>query len=419
MSFLKIFAVLFLILLAEFYCFIAVRMALRNVAPAVRYSVITLYVLINIASWAGFFILRNHLITLPESLKTYYIALAMGWFVAKLLIFIFMLGDDFRRVIQYGMNSLKANNTKINEVQNATKGIKRSVFINRTALALGAGVVLSFMKGISNRYRYQVKKIKLKSAKIPTAFNGLKIVQLSDIHSGSFDDPEAVQRGVQMAMDLKPDVILFTGDLVNYSAQEMNSTYQAIFAQLKAPLGVYSVLGNHDYGDYIAWPSTEAKTANLERLKEIQKNMGWRLLMNEHVLLEKNNAQIAILGIENWGAKAHFPKYGDMKRAYQGLEEKNIPFKILLSHDPSHWNAEVRKKYKDIDLTLSGHTHGMQFGIEIPGFKWSPIQYLYKQWAGLYQEEQQYIYVNRGFGFLGYKGRVGILPEITLIELEA
>jgi hypothetical protein len=219
-----------------------------------------------------------------------------------------------------------------------------------------------------------------------------------------------------MALDLKPDIIFFTGDLVNDRSSEVKD-YMSIFSRLNAPMGVYSILGNHDYGDYVTWPSDEAKKANLDLLKKIHGDMGWRLMMNEHLVFEKNNDKIALIGIENWGAKAHFPKYGSMKNAYLGLPEKNIPFKILLSHDPSHWTAQVRPEYPDVDLTLSGHTHGMQFGVEIPWLKWSPVQYIYKQWAGLYQEGKQYLYVNRGFGFLGYQGRFGILPEITLIEL--
>jgi predicted MPP superfamily phosphohydrolase len=193
--------------------------------------------------------------------------------------------------------------------------------------------------------------------------------------------------------------------------------YKELFSQLKSPMGVYSILGNHDYGDYVSWPTEEGitKEQNLENLKKVHADLGWRLLMNEHVVLEKNDEQVALIGIENWSNKARFPKHGRMDLAYPGAEK--YPFKILMSHDPSHWDAQVRTSYSDIDLTLSGHTHGMQFGIEIPGFKWSPVQYVYKQWAGLYEEANQKLYVNRGFGFIGYPGRVGILPEITLIEL--
>jgi predicted MPP superfamily phosphohydrolase len=202
--------------------------------------------------------------------------------------------------------------------------------------------------------------------------------------------------------------------MVNNVAEEMRD-YMDVFSQLKAPLGVYSTLGNHDYGDYVQWKSAGEKEANLERLKQVHGDLGWRLLMNEHVVVEKGDDKIAILGIENWSAKARFPKYGNMKKAYAGADEH--PFKILLSHDPSHWKAEVIKDYPDIDLMLAGHTHGMQFGLDIPGFKWSPVQYVYKEWAGLYENQAQRLYVNRGFGFIGYPGRSGILPEITVLEL--
>jgi predicted MPP superfamily phosphohydrolase len=242
----------------------------------------------------------------------------------------------------------------------------------------------------------------------------MRVVQISDIHSGSFSDPKAVERGIQTILDLKPDLIVFTGDIVNNVSEELVD-YAPLFAKLTAPLGVFSILGNHDYGDYFEWDSQEAKLANLNRLKSLHADMGWRLLLNEHVRIEKDGEHFALLGVENTSFKNRFKSYGDLNKAYTGAEAS--PFKMLLSHDPTHWDGEVNKHYRDIDLTLSGHTHGFQFGVEIPGFKWSPAQYMYKQWAGLYQEGQQYLYVNRGFGFLGYPGRVGILPEITLFEL--
>jgi predicted MPP superfamily phosphohydrolase len=279
---------------------------------------------------------------------------------------------------------------------------------------VGSTLFGTLVYGFSNKYSYQLKKQKLVYKNLPSSFKGLKIVQISDIHSGSFTDKTAVQAGVTKIMNQKPDLILFTGDLVNDRASEMKD-YMEVFSQLKAPLGVFSILGNHDYGDYVHWENSGIKTANLERLKEVHAELGWRLLMNEHVPLERNGEQIALLGIENWSSKGNFPKYGKMEQAYSGTEK--YPFKILMSHDPSHWEAEVQKKYGDIDLMLSGHTHGMQFGLEIPGFKWSPVQYMYKQWAGLYEQGDQKLYVNRGFGFIGYPGRVGILPEITVLEL--
>lgn len=261
---------------------------------------------------------------------------------------------------------------------------------------------------------YQVKHVRLNFPNLPESFRGLRLVHISDIHSGSFQNKKAVNHGIERILREKPDIILFTGDLVNDRATEMDE-YKEVFAQLTAPMGVYSTLGNHDYGDYVVWPSVADKAANLEALKKVHADMGWRLLMNEHVKLEKDGQQIALLGIENWGAKGRFPKYGKMDQAYAGTEQ--IPFKILMSHDPSHWDAQVRTEYADIDLMLSGHTHGMQFGLENPYFKWSPVQWMYKQWAGLYEEGKQKLYVNRGFGFIGYPGRVGILPEITVLEL--
>lgn len=399
--------------LAEYYSFIVVRMALRSAPNLLRNILTAVYVAVDILCWAGFFILRSGMLKLPNTIKAIYIAMAIGLLVSKALILVVMLGDDIRRFVLWAIEKIKQDPPLSDAVPT---GISRSTFLSRVALALGAGAVVGFVHGIANRYRYQVKRVKISFPNLPAAFAGLKIVQISDIHSGSFDNPEAVNKGIQMALDLQPDIIFFTGDLVNDRSSEVGE-YKPILSRLKAPLGVYSILGNHDYGDYVSWPSEEAKKNNLDLLKKIHADMGWRLMMNEHIILERAHERIAIVGIENWGAKAHFPKYGSMKNAYEGLPEKNIPFKILLSHDPSHWNAQVRPEYPDVDLTLSGHTHGMQFGIEIPWLKWSPIQYIYKQWAGLYREGRQYLYVNRGFGFLGYQGRFGILPEITLLEL--
>ena len=276
-----------------------------------------------------------------------------------------------------------------------------------------------------------VKRIKPNFDNVPPAFKGLKIVQISDVHSGSFMNKKAVEKGVQKILDEKPDVIFFTGDLVNDLPAEMND-YIDVFAKLKAPMGVYSIFGNHDYGDYVRWPDrteehkakeeaagkhllTPLQQQSLNELANVHQKLGWRLLMDEHITLKKADAEIAVIGVQNISGKARFYTYGNLAKAYAGAEK--YPFKILLSHDPSHWDAEVKPHYPDIDLTLSGHTHGMQFGIEIPGFKWSPVQYVYKQWSGLYEDAKQKLYINRGFGFLGYPGRVGILPEITVIEL--
>src|SRR5215204_6071386 len=281
-------------------------------------------------------------------------------------------------------------------------------------MAVGGGLFGTLVYGFSNKYRYQVKRIPLSFENLPSSFRGMKIVHISDIHSGSFMDRKAVMKGVEKILKQKADLILFTGDLVNDRAIEMTD-YIDVFSHLKAPMGVYSILGKHDYGDYVRWENAEIKKANLQNLKEVHGKLGWRLLMNEHIVLERNSEKIALLGIENWSAKGSFPKYGRLQEAHAGTQQ--YPFKILMSHDPSHWDGEVRIQYQDIDLMLSGHTHGMQFGVELPGFRWSPVQYMYKQWAGLYENENQKLYVNRGFGFIGYPGRVGILPEITVLEI--
>jgi predicted MPP superfamily phosphohydrolase len=295
----------------------------------------------------------------------------------------------------------------------------------------GGGLFSSLIYGFNNKYRYQLHRFQLAFDDLPAGFKGIKIVQISDIHSGSFTDKHAVMRGVDKILKEKADLILFTGDLINNLAEEMDD-YMDVFSRVKAPMGVYSILGNHDYGDYVSWPDkneehrkkeaaagrhllTPLQQANLDRLKNIHAELGWRLLLDEYAVLERGGDKIALIGVQNWSSKARFPKYGDLKKAYAGSE--SYPFKILMSHDPSHWDAQVRPTYADINLMLAGHTHGMQFGVDIPGFKWSPVQYIYKEWAGLYEEGKQKLYVNRGYGFIGYPGRVGILPEITIIEL--
>jgi predicted MPP superfamily phosphohydrolase len=265
---------------------------------------------------------------------------------------------------------------------------------------------------IKGAFEFKIFKEKIISPKFPSVFNGLKIVQISDLHLGSFTSAEPLEKAIDLINQQEADYILFTGDLVNEKTDEAYPFIETL-KKLKAKNGIYSVLGNHDYGDYIQWPSDTAKQENLKAMHKVHSDLGWKLLLNEHQIIEKDGEKIAIIGVENWGM-GRFPKYGKLDIAYKGTE--NISFKILLSHDPSHWENQVKKEYKDINLTLSGHTHGMQFGVEIPGFKWSPVQYVYKQWAGLYEENNQLLYVNRGLGFIGYAGRVGIMPEITVLE---
>lgn len=412
---LRLVIILSIIGLAEYYSFIVVRSAVRNMPSPWRITLTILYLLLTTMSWMGFILFRQiNWAALPHLLRNVYIAFVLGFTVGKILVLLVMLVDDIRRLITWLITSLAYNSSTSSDTGGT---IERSVFLKRTALVLGGLSLLGFTYGIRNRYSYRVRKIKLNFASLPAAFKGLRVVQISDIHTGSFDNHAAVAHGIQRAMDQNADLILFTGDLVNNHSEEVDAKYQEVFSKLKAPMGVYSTLGNHDYGDYVEWHSKQAKIDNLDRLKGIHASMGWKLLMNEHVILERGNDKIALIGIENWSAKANFPKYGDMRKAYDGLKEKNIPFKILMSHDPSHWHAQVIPEYSDVNLTLSGHTHGMQFGVDSKYFKWSPVQYMYNEWAGLYTQGEQHLYVNRGFGFLGYPGRLGVMPEITVFEL--
>jgi predicted MPP superfamily phosphohydrolase len=399
--------------LMDIYVFQVVKMLAQSASPRVRLAIFSLYWILSIGVILLLFILPYvNFANWPKPVRTYLFAITIGLFFSKLIATLFFLIDDIRRGMMWVVGKLFSNPSV--DISQAPDGITRSVFLSWLGIAVGGTLFGTLVYGFSNKYKYQVKRVKLVYDNLPAAFRGLKIVQISDIHSGSFTDKKAVEKGVLKIMNEKPDLVLFTGDLVNDRATEME-TYMDVFRQIKAPMGVFSTLGNHDYGDYVEWESREAKLDNLAQLKRVHKALGWDLLMNEHRLLERNGQTIALLGIENWGAKGRFPKYGKMDQAYPGTER--IPFKILMSHDPSHWDAQVRTEYPDIDLMLAGHTHGMQFGIELPGFKWSPVQLMYKQWAGLYEEGKQKLYVNRGYGFIGYPGRVGILPEITVIEL--
>lgn len=405
--------ILFMLLL-DSYFFQAIKTAAQSASPKIKLLVYSIYWLLTVFAIVGFLLfVFTDKDFLGKKARTFVFATIIGLFLAKLSGIIFLLIDDVRRGIQWITGKLFFSNTEGEGM--AGEGISRSVFLSWLGIATGTTLFGTLLYGFSNKYKYQVKRVELSFDNLPASFKGMKIVQLSDIHSGSFMDKRAVQHGVDMVMKENADLILFTGDLVNDRATEMKD-YMDVFSRLKAPMGVYSTLGNHDYGDYVSWPHDGvSKEQNLEDLKKVHAALGWRLLMNEHVVLEKNSEQIALLGIENWSAKGRFPKYGRMDLAHPGTEK--YPFKILMSHDPSHWTGQVKEQYKDIDLMLSGHTHGMQFGVEIPGFKWSPVQYMYKEWAGLYEDGKQKLYVNRGFGFIGYPGRVGILPEITVIEL--
>lgn len=402
------FILIFLVIafLLDIYVSQAIKAVTHGMAPRWRTTVLTLYW--GLSGLAYLALILSVTMHLGSRVNSYLITIVLGLYIAKLLAAVVLLIDDIRRVLQWAITRA------VRPARSGEGAISRSVFLNWLGLGLGTTVFASLIYGFSNKYNYRIHRVKLAFDNLPPAFKGLKIIQISDIHSGSLANPGAVSRGVDKILAEAPDLILFTGDLVNNEAGEMRE-YQTIFSRLKAPMGVFSTLGNHDYGDYMWWETPELKRANLDHLKRVEREMGWRLLMNEHVVLERGGQQIALIGIENWSAKARFPKYGRMDLAYPGAEK--YPFKILMSHDPSHWDAEIRPDYPAIDLMLSGHTHGMQFGIELPGIKWSPVQYVYKQWAGLYEMGRQKLYVNRGYGFIGYPGRFGILPEITVIEL--
>ena len=404
-----IFLLLFYIFL-DYYVFQAVKVVAEAHVPNYKKIVYVLYWTLTgltIASVLVFNILDS---AKYHALKSIMLSAAAINFVSKFIAFIFIFFDDITRAAQWVYNGVVHNGGEKVSSQNA---IPRSEFLSKTALIAGAIPTAAFSFGIiSGAHDYRVRRRTIHLPNLPSAFDGIQLAQLSDIHSGSFFNKTAVKGGIDMLLGEKPDVIFFTGDLVNNKSDEVKD-YIDIFDKAKAPLGTYSILGNHDYGDYTRWSSTTEKQKNIENLIQSHKNMGWDILLDESRYLEVDGERLAVIGVQNWGIK--FAQYGSLDKAVTNVEADT---KILLSHDPSHWDAQVRPTQPDIDLTLSGHTHGFQFGVEIGNFRWSPSQYIYKQWADLYQEENQYLYVNRGYGFLGYPGRVGILPEITILELK-
>jgi len=338
--------------------------------------------------------------------QQYAIAGLLTWLIICLFVTLPLLLEDITRLIK----------AIFRKPTNAPRIPSRRKFVSTLGWGLAAipfaSILYSIFKG---KYNYKVWKYTLYFDNLPKAFDGYRITQISDIHCGSFDNYEKIRYGVELINSQKSDVILFTGDLVNNLANEVHN-WKSLFATLQAPDGVFSIMGNHDYGDYSSWETPEAKQQNLEHLFQLQKQMGWQLLLNEHCYLERNGEKIALIGVENWG-HGRFSKYGDLNKAMEGVNTED--FKILMSHDPTHWQEVVLPENKDIQLTLSGHTHGMQCGIEIPGWlKWSPSQYIYKYWGGMYEEDGKYLNVNRGFGYHAFPGRLGVWPEITVIELK-
>jgi len=407
MRWIILFAILFAL---DWYVFQAFRHMIQGLSPLWRQSLTVLFWSIPVLT-LGLFLLEYFLPDTgrPNPFLIFSRTFIIGLYLFKVLALPMLLIDDLRRGITWSYQAFN---------QDSNFDLSRSRFLSTTGLLMGGIPFVALVYGmIRNPYRYKIFRSTVRIPDLPPSLQGLRIVQISDIHSGSFTFKEPVKEAVRMINELQPDLVFFTGDLVNNETAEAYD-FLDVFDQIKARYGVFSVLGNHDYGDYREWPSQQAKEDNFREMLEVHKRLGWDLLNNEHRILEIEGAKIAVIGVENFSAKARFPKYGDLGKACSGCGD-DIDLRLLLSHDPSHWEYEVVPQFPEIDITFSGHTHGMQFGVEIPGWiKWSPIKYMYAQWAGLYQHEKQHLYVNRGLGFIGYPGRVGILPEITFMELE-
>lgn len=394
---------LVLIFSIEIYTFQAFKTISKS--KIIRFS----YLAIGVAVYAYFFIT---VLSYDRSKgQTPEFQMAMGilltFSIPKLVIILVLFGEDMYRWILKLISAVSSSETQ--------SLVGRRKFISQIALGLAAIPFVSFIYGIiQGKYNYKVIKYQLTFDDLPAAFDGYTITQISDIHSGSFTNKEKIQYGVDLINEQKSDLMLFTGDIVNNKADEMDDWID-VFDKLEAKEGKYAILGNHDYGDYMDWKSPQDKVDNFQKVKEIHQKIGFDLLLDEHRYLEKDGQKIALIGVENWGKG--FNQAGDLQKASSKIKKED--FKILMSHDPSHWQEKVKMDDFNYHLTLSGHTHGLQMGIEIPGFlKWSPSQYVYKQWAGLYQEFGRYINVNRGFGYHAFPGRVGIWPEITVIELK-
>ncbi len=400
-----------LLFLIEIYAFQAVRTAVKVKWVAIVYEVISLLTIFYIV-WQVFHFDRS----VGQTQTTLFtLGLLLISVLPKVILSIFPLIEDIYRLGVFLARYIgKPSGTKFNDVAGFMPG--RRTFISRIALGVAAIPFSSLLYGMTKgKYDYHVIKQTVFFDDLPEAFDGFTITQISDVHSGSFDNPEKINYAIDMVNAQHSDMILFTGDIVNTHATEMHPWIDT-FNRIETPaFGKFSVLGNHDYGEYVEWDTLRAKEANFKAIKALYGQIGFKLLLNEHLFIEKGGQKIALVGVENWGH--NFKKAGDLHKASLGLTDKD--FKVLMSHDPSHWEYEIKKHPKNFQLTLSGHTHGFQFGIEIPGvIKWSPAQYFYKQWAGLYKTNGRYVYVNRGFGFHAYPGRTGIRPEITVIELK-
>jgi len=406
-----------ILVLIDLYIFEGLKTAIQNLPHKAQVIIRNGYWTITAISIIGLFLYHfanpDNLVKLS---KTFIMVFLFTNYLSKTLWLTLLVIEDIGRIAYLGFLKIKELLIKPDAATlSSGTTIPRSEFLAKTGLLIAVIPVVGVSWGIlGGAHDYRIRRRTLKLPNLPASMDGLRIAQISDIHSGSFWNRSAVKRGVELVNREKVDLIFFTGDLVNNRAKEM-SDYLEVFGKISAPMGVYSIFGNHDYGDYVYWANASEKAQNLADLKQVHKSMGWDLLLNEHRLLDINGDKLAVLGIENWSAKARFPKHGDLAKALQGTNEAAV--KLLLSHDPSHWRAQVLPEHPDIDVTFSGHTHGMQFGVEIGSFRWSPVKYMYEEWADLYQENSQYLYVNRGFGYLGFPGRIGIPPEITIFEL--
>ncbi|MDI9311025.1 MAG: metallophosphoesterase [Limnohabitans sp.] len=405
-----IFRILFLVailLLIELYAFQAFRTLIKSKWILMAYAMVSLGIIVFI----GYQFSKFDRSIGQTKTTLFTLGLLLLVLIPKIVLSAIMLIEDIFRVGSGAITFFMGDN------DNGSFLPERRRFISQLALGLAAIPFASLIYGITKgRYNYKVIKQNVFFPDLPDAFDGFTITQISDVHSGSFDNPEKINYAIDLINQQESDIFLFTGDIVNSLATEMHP-WVSTFKRIKThTFGKFSVLGNHDYGEYLDWKGNEtAKAENFKDIKQLHDDIGFKLLLNEHTRIKKGNDEIIIVGVENWGLK--FKQAGDLKKASEGLTKED--FKILMSHDPSHWDAEVNKNEKHFHLTLSGHTHGLQFGIEIPGWlKWSPAQYVYKQWAGLYETAGRYIYVNRGFGYHAYPGRVGIMPEITVIQLK-
>ena len=403
---LRIVLLLLFLFVVEIYAYQVVRTLVKAKAILVSYQIISALLLVFIVySFTQF---DRSVGQTSQTMRT--MGLLLLIYLPKIILTLVLFGEDIFRIGFGSVNHFAKFNDSVDFFASRRK------FVSQIGLGLAAIPFLSLLYGETiGKYNYKVIKQRIFFPDLPDAFDGFTITQISDVHSGSFDNPEKINYAIDLVNEQNSDMILFTGDIVNTHAKEMHPWIDTFKKIKEHKYGKYSVLGNHDYGEYISWPSEAAKEENFQNIKNLYGQIDFKLMLNEHTLIEKGNDKIALVGVENWGH--NFKKVGDINLASANLAKED--FKILMSHDPSHWDYEVKNHEKNFQLTFSGHTHGMQFGIEIPGvIKWSPIQYIYKQWAGLYENMGRYVYVNRGFGFHAYSGRVGIMPEITVIELK-